>query len=119
MVQAACYRIGPLAHLLKNRFYIGEIVYRGEVHRGGHEPILDLDLFEAVQARLQEQAVARKLARHQSPHLLTGRLNDDRGNLMSPTHANKRGVRYRYYTSSGIDLGPQGNGGLRPACIGC
>ena len=24
---------GPLAHLLKNRFYIGEIVYRGEVYR--------------------------------------------------------------------------------------
>jgi len=26
---------------LKNRFYIGEVVYRGEVHRGEHEPILD------------------------------------------------------------------------------
>ena len=25
-VQADCYRVGPLAHLLKNRFYIGEVV---------------------------------------------------------------------------------------------
>jgi site-specific DNA recombinase len=28
---------GSLAHLLKNRFYIGEVAYRGEVHRGEHE----------------------------------------------------------------------------------
>ena len=33
--------VGPLAHLLKNRFYVGEIAYRGEIHKGEHEPILD------------------------------------------------------------------------------
>ena len=27
---------------------------------------------------------------------------DDRGNRMSPTHANKRGARYRYYVSHAI-----------------
>jgi hypothetical protein len=32
--------VGPLAHLLKNRFYIGEVVYRGETHNGEHAPIL-------------------------------------------------------------------------------
>jgi site-specific DNA recombinase len=52
--------VGPLAHLLKNRFYIGEVVYRGETHKGGHRPILHRDLFEAVQARLAENAVQRK-----------------------------------------------------------
>ena len=100
--QATCYRVGPLAHLLKNRFYIGEVVYRGEVHPGGHEPILERSLFEAVQQRLKDQAVERKLARFRSPHLLTGRLFDDLGNPMSPTHANKKGVRYRYYTSHAL-----------------
>src|SRR5271154_1313010 len=54
-LQAPWYRVGPLAHLLKNRFYIGEVVYRGEVHRGEHEPILDLDLFDAVQQRLRDR----------------------------------------------------------------
>ena len=43
--------MGSLAHLLKNRFYLGEVLYRGEVHRGEHEPILGRDLFEAVQAK--------------------------------------------------------------------
>jgi Putative transposase len=32
--------VGSLAHLLKNRFYIGEITYRGEVRSGEDEPIL-------------------------------------------------------------------------------
>ncbi|HSZ73232.1 MAG TPA: hypothetical protein VK779_00315, partial [Rhizomicrobium sp.] len=33
---------------------------------------------------------------------MTGRLFDDRGNRMGPTHANKLGVRYRYYVSQAI-----------------
>lgn len=110
-IQANCYRVGPLAHLLRNRFYIGEIVYRGEVHQGEHEPILDRDLFETVQAKLRDQTVARKLARRQSAHLLTGKLFDDRGNLMSPTHANRKGVRYRYYTSQALLQGRKADAG--------
>ena len=55
------FGVGPLAHLLKNRFYIGEVAYRGEVHRGEHEPILDRDLFEAVQAKLAANAVTRQV----------------------------------------------------------
>src|ERR1700756_4684895 len=45
------FGVGSLGYLLKNRFYIGEVVYRGEVHRGEHEPIIDRDLFEVVQAK--------------------------------------------------------------------
>src|SRR5439155_2419186 len=33
--------------------------------------------------------------------VLTGRLFDDRGQRMSPSHTNKGGVRYRYYVSQG------------------
>jgi site-specific DNA recombinase len=94
--------VGPLAHLLKNRFYIGEVTYRGEVHRGEHDAILSRDLFEAVQEKLAANAVARQVQLRGSAALLTGRLFDDRGNRMSPTHANKHGVRYRYYVSHAI-----------------
>src|SRR5207248_2222610 len=55
------FGVGPLAHLLKNRFYIGEVVYRGEVHRGEYEPILTRDLFEAVQEKLATNAIARQV----------------------------------------------------------
>jgi site-specific DNA recombinase len=96
------FGVGPLAHLLKNRFYLGEITYRGEVHRGEHEPILTRDLFEAVQAKRAANAVARQVQLRGAAALLTGRLFDDRGNRMSPTHSNKLGVRYRYYVSHAI-----------------
>jgi DNA invertase Pin-like site-specific DNA recombinase len=96
------FGVGPLAHLLKNRFYLGEVVYRGEVHTGEHEPILDRDLFEAVQAKLAANAVARKVKLRGSASILTGRIYDDRGNRMSPTHSNKLGVRYRYYVSHAL-----------------
>jgi hypothetical protein len=38
--EANRFMVGPLAHILKNRFYIGEIAYRGEIHPGSHEAIL-------------------------------------------------------------------------------
>jgi site-specific DNA recombinase len=97
LIGGGVFGVGALAYLLKNRFYIGEVVYRGEVHRGDHAPILDRPLFEAVQAKLAGQTVARRCRLRGSPALLAGRLFDDRGNRMSPSHTNKGGVRYRYY----------------------
>jgi site-specific DNA recombinase len=106
------FGVGALAHLLKNRFYIGEVVYRGEVHRGEHDPILERALFEAVQGKLAAQAVARRSRLRGSPALLTGRLFDIRGNRMSPSHSNKGGARYRYYVSRAVLQGkPQAVGG--------
>ena len=96
------FGVGALAYLLKNRFYIGELVYRGEVHHGEHEPILDSALFEAVGAKLAAQAVERRCRLRGLPAILSGRLFDHRGNRMSPTHANKRGARYRYYVSQAV-----------------
>jgi len=96
------FGVGSLAHLLKNRFYIGEVVYHGELYRGEHEPILERDLFEAVQAKLRANAVERQVRLKGSPAILAGRIFDDRGNRMSPSHSNKGGVRYRYYVSHAI-----------------
>jgi site-specific DNA recombinase len=95
------FGVGALAYLLKNRIYIGEVVYRGEVHRGEHEPILDRDVFEAAQAKLAAGTVERRLRLKASPAVLTGRIFDDRGNRMSPT-PNKLGARYRYYVSHAV-----------------
>jgi site-specific DNA recombinase len=81
--------VGGLAHLLRNRFYIGEVVYRGETFRGDHEPILDPALFAAVQAKLAAQAVERRCRIRGLPALLTGRLFDEQGHRMTPTHTNK------------------------------
>jgi site-specific DNA recombinase len=107
------FGVGALAYLLKNRFYIGEVVYRGEVHRGEHEPIVNSALFEAVQAKLAAQAVARRYRLRGSPALLAGRLFDSSGNRLSPTHTNKGGARYRYYVPQAILQGkPQSAGSV-------
>jgi site-specific DNA recombinase len=101
---------GSLAYLLRNRFYIGEVRYRGEVCLAQHTAILDRDLFEAVQQTLSSQHRASARARGRSGALLMGRLYDDAGNRMTPAHANKRGVRYRYYVSAALSQG-------RPAAL--
>ena len=47
---------GPLAHLLRNSFYVGEVHFKGEILKGEQPAIVDKSLFEAVQAKLNEQA---------------------------------------------------------------
>jgi site-specific DNA recombinase len=112
IVGGSRFGVGALAHLLKNRFYIGEVVYRGEVYRAGHEPILDSTLFEAVQGKLAAQAVARRCRLRGSRAILGGRLFDVGGNRMSPSHTNKGGVRYRYYVSQVVLQGKPQPAGL-------
>jgi site-specific DNA recombinase len=91
---------GPLAHLLRNRFYIGEVAFKGEILKGEQIAIVDRELFDAVQARLDTQINGHKAARTNSEAVLAGRLFDDRGNRMTPSHARKHGTKYRYYLSS-------------------
>jgi hypothetical protein len=61
------YSVGALAHFLKNRFYIGEVFYRGEAHAGEHASIIDRPTFEAVQAKLAENARARRVRVENAP----------------------------------------------------
>jgi len=93
---------GALTYVLKNRTYIGQVTHRGEIHPAEHEPILERELFDAVQAKLQSNVHARKLKLKSSPYLLTGLLFDSVGNRMSPSHTVKKGVRYQYYVSQGL-----------------
>ena len=90
---------GPLSYLLRNRFYVGDVVYKGEILRGSQSPIMSRDLFDAVQAKLAEQQNNHIRTRSKTEALLTGLIFDDGGNRMSPSHSRKKGVRYRYYIS--------------------
>jgi DNA invertase Pin-like site-specific DNA recombinase len=90
---------GPLFYMLRNRFYIGEVVYKGEICPGPQPPLIDRALFDAVQERLTEQRSHQVRTRTRNAALLRGLLFDAAGNPMVPTHATKHGVRYRYYVS--------------------
>jgi site-specific DNA recombinase len=96
---------GPLAYLLRNRFYVGEVVFKGETLPGEQPAIVDRALFDAVQAKLNQQINNHRQARSASEALLAGRLFDDRGNRMTPSHARKGSIKYRYYISSALVQG--------------
>src|SRR5262245_30607880 len=102
---------GPLAHLLRNRFYIGEVAFKGELLNGEQTAIVDRALFDAVQAKLDAQVNARRAARTNTEARLGGRIFDDRGNRMTPSHARKRGIKYRYYLSSALLQGQSESAG--------
>src|SRR5712671_6499002 len=91
---------GALYLMLQNRVYRGEIVHKEQSHPGEHTPIIDQPLWDAVQAQLASNAAERNSsARHRQPSLLAGLLFDGDGNRMTPSHAVKKGTRYRYYVS--------------------
>jgi hypothetical protein len=70
------------------------------VYPGEHEAIVDRDLWDRVQAALAENRVERAVRSDAaSPSLLAGLVRDEDGIPLTPTHANKKGRRYRYYVS--------------------
>ena len=94
---------GALYLMLQNRIYRGEIVHKGKSYAGEHEAIVDEALWNTVQAILSENRVDRANGKTDyQPNLLTGILFDAHGGRMSPTHANKKGTRYRYYISRSL-----------------
>src|SRR5918994_5408451 len=105
---------GALAHLLRNRVYLGEINHKAQSHPGEHAPIVERALFEAVQARLDEQRRGKRRSRTSSDALLLGRIFDDRGHRMTPSYAVKNGARYRYYVSCVLGQGRKHEAGSVP-----
>ena len=97
---------GALFYMLRNRFYLGEVKFKGEILPGSQPPLLDRTLFDAVQTRLTEQWAHRTTTRMRSQALLAGLLFDDAGQRMVSTYASKDRVRYRYYTSASCIRGP-------------
>ncbi len=99
---------GALFHLLRNQKYMGKIVHKDQVFEGAHDGIVDPDLFERAQARLDAQ-VRRHSSnatqrRQKAP--LTGKLFDAAGEPMSPAASRgKSGRAYRYYVSASLQQG--------------
>ena len=96
------FTYGPLAYLLKNRIYLGEIHHGGKWFKGEHRPILDRTTFNRVQEQLKSNTVNRPKGQSANDAPLTGKLFDDRGNRMGPSFSRKNGVRYRFYISTAL-----------------
>ena len=97
---------GALYLMLQNRIYRGEITHKGNAYPGEHPAIVDKALWDQVQAILAENRVDRATgsdAKH--PSLLAGLVFDENGERLTPSHAVKKGTRYRYYVSRSLITG--------------
>jgi site-specific DNA recombinase len=108
------FTTGGLAHLLRSRVYLGELPHKGTYHEGEHPALLDEALFKSVQDRLNQQFNAKRRLRAAKSGLLTSRIFDSAGNRMTPVHAKKNGIRYRYYISRAINEGRKQEAGTCP-----
>jgi site-specific DNA recombinase len=85
---------GPLYRMLRNQHYLGLIKHKNESYPGGHSAIIDRELWDKVQALLDENIQGkRRKVRATKESLFTGILRDAAGTLYTPTHANKNGRR--------------------------
>jgi site-specific DNA recombinase len=94
---------GHIYRLLSNPIYAGQIAHKGQLYPGQHPALIDKETWTAVRDRL---AAAAGDHRHKvnsaEPSLLAGLLVDARGERLTPSHAVKKGRRYRYYVSASL-----------------
>lgn len=99
----AFFSKGSLYHILANKGYIGKITHKEKVYEGEHQAIINIETFEEAQKLLAENRIKQKNSiASKNPSLLAGKIFDDNGNYMSPSHSNKKGKRYRYYISQAL-----------------
>ena len=99
-----------LHHILTNPVYAGRIRHRTVVHDGQHPAIISPEEWDAVQRMLAEGAArprGRAPAAFASP--LAGRIFDETGDRLTPSHSRKNGRRLRYYISSRLVNDRSGN----------
>lgn len=96
----------PLHYLLTNPVYRGRTRHGDEAHEGKHPPIIDEAQWNRVQWMLTATS-GRKRGGTAMPAgaVLAGRLRDECGDRLTPTHAQKGTRRYRYYVSQRLITG--------------
>ncbi len=100
---------GHLYWLLSNPVYAGLVSHKGVISDGQHDAIIDRETWDTTQGMLagsapfERQALAARDAPAQIQNgtgsILAGLLYDETGDRLSPSHAVKNGIRYRYYIS--------------------
>jgi site-specific DNA recombinase len=102
---------GALYVLLSNPIYIGEIRHKDVRLPGLHEPIVERELWEKTQLLLHSQALRGGSRTKAVASPLMGRLFDESGQSLTPSHAVKGERRYRYYVSRSLIKGTADSAG--------
>lgn len=91
---------GYIHKILTNPIYLGQVRHKDKLYPGMHEPIIDEGLWLKVQSKLTDAAAKPRGAGVKTePSPLAGKLISSCGKRLTPSHAKKRDVRYRYYVT--------------------
>ena len=98
---------GALYTLLRNPIYVGEIRHKGVCHAGQHASIVDRAIWDKVAQLLREHSTSAGVRNSSTKScVLMGKLFDESGEGLTPSHAVKGDRRYRYYVSRSLMKGP-------------
>jgi site-specific DNA recombinase len=93
--------------LLRNPIYVGEIRHKGVCHSGQHAPIVDRAMWDKVAQLLRGHSTGcGARSSNTKSCVLIGKLFDESGEGLTPSHAVKGDRRYRYYVSRSLMKGP-------------
>ncbi|HCX83765.1 MAG TPA: hypothetical protein DHV14_01215 [Micrococcales bacterium] len=108
---------GPISdtkiqQMLRDRYYLGEVTYKGESFKGRHEPLISADLFDHVQRTLDARGVANERRRIYT-HYLKGSLwcghcrleRDVNRRLIQQRTVGRNGGEYWYFFCRGTQDG--------------
>jgi site-specific DNA recombinase len=94
---------GALYTLLRNPIYIGEVKHKATRYPGLHRPIIERAVWDKADELLRTHASRdRGTASKSMRSPLAGRIFDESGKLLTPSHAVKGKHRYRYYVSRNL-----------------
>lgn len=97
---------GQLHHILTNPIYARRIRHKGQVFEGQHPSLIEPSRWDQVQVKLSDKAqVARTTEHHRETSPLAGKLFDQEGKKLTPSHTKKGNHRYRYYVSRRLMAG--------------
>ena len=97
---------GALYTLLRNPTYVGEVRHKDARYPGQHQPIVERSVWERTQELLRLHRVrVDGMPSGSMPSPLIGKLFDDNGERLTPSHAVKGKRRYRYYVSRSLMKG--------------
>ncbi len=90
--------LASVDHILKNPFYYGHFLYRGEVHQGSHKPMIAKKLFDQIQMALVQNGKPRKKRGPKNFQFLGFATCGECGYAITAERKIKKsGLKYHYY----------------------
>jgi len=91
--------LSSVEYILKNPFYYGYFLYRGELHKGSHKPMISKKLFDKIQKALKDNGKPRKKRKERKEFLFLNfaKCGECGYSITAERHIKKSGLEFVYY----------------------